>query len=607
MNVFKTWCVFAVLGSAALMPMGGQAEAVPPSRLARLTRGVNMGGWILSDYQGKNYVSDAELDALPKVGIRHVRLPVGASLLFDENKPDAIKAETLKALDEVLDRLLSHGLAVIVEPHNVSDRLWTDPAYVAKFARMWEALARHLSRRDPEMVFLEVANEPAAETPAPWYTAQEKLLSAMRRGAPRHTLIANSNMRLSKDQWNDIDTLVSLTPVKDKNVVYNFHFYDPMVFTHQGATWGWDMLKNFHDIPYPSSPEAVAQTLVRTEGAAHSVVEGYGRDRYDAARLEATLKKALAWAAKNHVSLTCNEFGVYRAAPQPSRVRWLRDARTILEKHHIPWTMWEYDSGFGLAETKNGQRVIDPATASALGLAAPERMAPVVEKKRDTSGWTLTFRDEFDGSHLDTNKWDDKYPEGRTHGPELQYYAPGAYEVGQGHLRLKGEKREMEGHAYTAGMISSYGHFSQKYGYFEIRARFPKGKGYWPAFWLLPDNRTWPPEIDVLEILGHEMNKVYLTNHWSDAEGKHQSHGSAWVGPDFGDDYHLFGVEWKQGEIIWYIDDVERFRSDQGVPDVPMYIIANLAIGGDWPGSPDAKTVFPGYMDIDYIRAYQRK
>src|SRR5262249_34885851 len=102
-------------------------------------------------------------------------------------------------------------------------------------------------------------------------------------------------------------------------------------------------------------------------------------------------------------------------------------------------------------------------------------------------GWTLTFHDEFDGAKLDPAKWEDHYWHGRTHSNnELQYYAPDGYEVRNGWLRFKGERRRMGGMPFTSGMISSLGHFSQKFGLFEIRARFPKGKGFWPAFWLLP-------------------------------------------------------------------------------------------------------------------------
>lgn len=227
----------------------------------------------------------------------------------------------------------------------------------------------------------------------------------------------------------------------------------------------------------------------------------------------------------------------------------------------------------------------------------------------DLSQWQITFSDDFDGDSLDRKKWEDAYPGGaRTHSNnEQQYYAPNGYEVKNGNLRLRAERRSMGGMPYTSGMVSSFGSFSQTYGLFEIRARFPKGKGMWPAFWLLPATGKWPPEIDVLEILGHEPGKVYMTTHWRNAEGKHQGKGFSYTGPDFSADFHTFAVEWKQGECIWYVDGVERARSTEGVPAEPMYVIANLAVGGDWPGNPDATTPFPGFMDVDYIRVYKRK
>jgi beta-glucanase (GH16 family) len=224
----------------------------------------------------------------------------------------------------------------------------------------------------------------------------------------------------------------------------------------------------------------------------------------------------------------------------------------------------------------------------------------------DKPGWVMTFHDEFDGSALNTNYWIDSYPHGaRTHNNgEMEYYAPDGYSINGGNLHLVATNHAQNGEQYTSGMICSYGHFAQTYGWFEMRARMPAGKGMWPAFWLLPANGVWPPEIDILEILGHEPNKVYFTNHWS--AGDHQSHGVNWVGPDFSKDYHTFAVDWEPGSITWYVDGVAHGNSTSGVPAEPMFIVANLAVGGGWPGNPDATTTFPSSMDIDYIRVYRR-
>jgi beta-glucanase (GH16 family) len=229
-------------------------------------------------------------------------------------------------------------------------------------------------------------------------------------------------------------------------------------------------------------------------------------------------------------------------------------------------------------------------------------------KEMEKQGWQLTFQDEFSGSRLDTTKWIDSYPDNvRTHSNnEQQYYAPDGYVVSGGRLRLKAEKRTMGGMPYTSGMVSSYGKFAQQFGWFEIRARFPKGKGMWPAFWLLPNTKAWPPEIDVLEILGHEPDKVYMTNHYRRADGRHEGKGDSFKGPDFSAAYHTFALEWEPAAIVWYVDGAERYRTTENIPSEPMYLLANLAVGGDWPGNPDDKTVFPAYMDIDYIRVYKQ-
>ncbi len=244
------------------------------------------------------------------------------------------------------------------------------------------------------------------------------------------------------------------------------------------------------------------------------------------------------------------------------------------------------------------------STTRAKVTSPAERRIPTGLKKK---GWTLTFSDEFSGNALDTQKWTDMYPDSRTHGNgEQQYYAPDGYRVSGGQLHLLAERRAMGGKPYTSGMVSSHDKFSQRYGLFEIRAKFPKGKGMWPAFWLLPATKQWPPEMDVLEILGHEMNKIYFTNHWRNETGGHEGFGGNWVGPDFSAAFHTISMEWTPTETIWYVDGVERFHTDKGVPHEPMYLIANLAVGGEWPGNPDATTPFPSSMDIDYIRAYQR-
>jgi beta-glucanase (GH16 family) len=231
-------------------------------------------------------------------------------------------------------------------------------------------------------------------------------------------------------------------------------------------------------------------------------------------------------------------------------------------------------------------------------------------QKADRPGWKLTFQDEFDGSVLDTNKWNPNDPWGRERNRELQAYVTDAFEVRDGMLRIKAEKRQAryagKDRSFSSGMMTTYRKFSQEYGRFEIRCRVPKGKGMWPAFWLLPEPLGWPPEIDVLEILGHEPTKVHMTHHFRDERRDRHSHGSSWSGPDFSAGFHEFAVEWSPEAIVWFVDGTERFRSEKDIPRGKMYMLANLAVGGDWPKAPDENTHFPAAFEVDYIRVYER-
>jgi beta-glucanase (GH16 family) len=229
--------------------------------------------------------------------------------------------------------------------------------------------------------------------------------------------------------------------------------------------------------------------------------------------------------------------------------------------------------------------------------------------------WVLSFSDEFNSPTLDTSKWNTTYPYNRRTTPtnaEAEWYVDNAFSINNGILSITADKRSPSGtsvpldYQYTSGMIASFDKFSQLYGYFEMRAKVPYGKGFWPAFWLLPYNYAWPPEIDVVELLGHQPHIAYFANHFKTPNGN-SSVGGSYTGPDFTQNFHTFGVYWRPNLIVWYVDGIERFKTTSNVPQVPMYIIANLAVGGTWPGYPDATTVFPSTMQIDYIHAYQAR
>ena len=160
---------------------------------------------------------------------------------------------------------------------------------------------------------------------------------------------------------------------------------------------------------------------------------------------------------------------------------------------------------------------------------------------------------------------------------------------------------EIFGYGYTSGAITTKESHAQTYGYFEMRADIPSAVGAWPAFWLVPADGSWPPELDVMEALTHDDNAAWTTQHSS--VGGHTAQGAMNYVPDTADGMHTYGVLWTATDLIWYIDGVEVFRSlTPADMHKPMYMIANLALGG-W-GGPIDNNDLPAEFKIDYIRAY---
>lgn len=162
----------------------------------------------------------------------------------------------------------------------------------------------------------------------------------------------------------------------------------------------------------------------------------------------------------------------------------------------------------------------------------------------------------------------------------------------------------IDGHTYTSGLLTTKFTFAQQYGYFEIKAALPAGQGFWPAFWLLPTDNTWPPELDVFEMLGKDPNVVYLTTHGSEGGKNTMAQDRAVLDTT---QFHTYGVDWNADRVIYYIDGVAV--AQQQTPEVmkkEMYMLVNLAVGGNgsWGGAADA-TTGTGEMKVDYVRAYR--
>jgi len=288
-----------------------------------------------------------------------------------------------------------------------------------------------------------------------------------------------------------------------------------------------------------------------------------------------------------------------------------------------------------------------------LALGAPLFVPLAAE---DAIEWKLTWSDEFAGTDIDRTKWDfdlgngffnygaNVWISGWGNG-ELQYYTrePENAFVKDGMLHIRAIKESLNGCGYTSARLKTRKRdgsplFAQKYGRFEFRARLPTGKGVWPALWMLPQDDKYggwaaSGEIDVLEVRGHEPNKVHGTLHFGGAWPTNAQTTREYILPSAGTvaDFHVYGLEWEPGVMRWSVDgqtyatqsfwwSSSKLGGAKGVNptreeelniwpapfDQPFYLIMNVAIGGQFPGNPDKSTTLPVQMQVDYVRVYDK-
>lgn len=244
-------------------------------------------------------------------------------------------------------------------------------------------------------------------------------------------------------------------------------------------------------------------------------------------------------------------------------------------------------------------------------------------------GYDLLWNDEFDGDALDEGIWNYEPHEPGWTNNELQEYTVGTENVNvrDGALVIKANKTEKDGKDYyTSGKVTTQNKQDFLYGKVVARAKVPEGKGLWPAIWMMPTDEQhygqWPKcgEIDIMEVLGDQLDIAYSTIHYGEPHAEQQGTKTLTEG-NFADGFHTYSVEWEPGEFRWYIDDDEVlvvndwFTAVQGEDDKPypapfdqtFFVQMNLAVGGDWPGNPDETTDFDNAeFVVDYVRVYQK-
>lgn len=277
---------------------------------------------------------------------------------------------------------------------------------------------------------------------------------------------------------------------------------------------------------------------------------------------------------------------------------------TIRVRAHV--TQAEFIETTKSVEVQKGTAIPIPAT----GATSPLTYA----------GRSLVWQDEFDGTSLNTTNWKHELGRGANGwgNNELQYYREENTQVSNGYLIITAKKEAFQGSNYTSSRIITAGKREFKYGRIDIRAAMPEGQGIWPALWMLGANITtvgWPQcgEIDIMEMIGGQGREktVLGTAHWDNNGTPANFSGSKSLSSGkLGDEFHVYSIAWTSNSIIWYMDNVQYHAIDITPAALSefqkeFYFIFNIAVGGNLPGNPDATSVYPQYLIVDYVRVFQ--
>lgn len=238
-------------------------------------------------------------------------------------------------------------------------------------------------------------------------------------------------------------------------------------------------------------------------------------------------------------------------------------------------------------------------------------------------GYTLVWSDEFSEKSLNTSAWNQEMGNGSGGwgNNELESYtnSPKNTFISNGNLIIEARREILGNQSFTSGRMTTQDKKTFTFGRIDIRAKVPVGKGIWPALWMLGSNiptAGWPAcgETDIMELIGTYPGTVYGTLHWKNAGGSHASKGSNWPlsTGDYSKEFHVFTIKWSEDNIAWFVDDQQYLSvSSSDIEPAPypfnsnQFFIFNVAVGGNWPGSPDYTTEFPQRMFVDYIRVFQ--
>ena len=356
---------------------------------APFSRGVNITGWFQASgprqIQFSQY-SKKDFENIKSLGCDAIRLPVNLFHMTSGNPDYTIDPLFLSMLDQALDWAEELKLYLIIDNHTSDDLASQNPNLETALVKVWTQLANRYKDRS-DYILYEIMNEPngSAMTTAKWGQIQQSAINAIRLSDTRHTIIVGGA------GYNSYNELAALPVYTDNKLIYTFHFYDPFVFTHQGASWPSPSMVSLANVPFPynaSTMPAVPSDLVGTWVG--SALNNY-KNEGTVAKAKSLIDIAVAFRTARNIKLYCGEFGVYIPnSKNTDRCFWYSEVRKYLEEKNIAWTIWDYKGGFGLFEKGTNEDFrydVNIPLIQALGLTEPPQQTYI--QRPDSVGFSI--------------------------------------------------------------------------------------------------------------------------------------------------------------------------------------------------------------------------
>jgi len=312
-------------------------------------KGVNFTKWFETrSFSDINFTKYSEQDFInvKSLGADVIRLPVRFHDYTLPGKKNKIDEGLFILLDTIVDWAEKHQIYLILDNHSFHSIDATDAKIDKILIPVWKQLAKHFKKRSDYIIY-EILNEPHGIADELWNKIQENTVKAIRKIDKKHKIIIGGT------NYNSIEKMTKLPIYRDANLIYTFHFYDPHIFTHQGAMWNRPSLAPLSGLPFPLGGNSLPEVHETFKGTwVEESLKNYSQDSMFSKLCE-TLDKAYYFSRENNVPIYCGEFGVFMLqSPEDDRVEWYKFICEELEKRNIPWTCWDYFGGFGIFKTQ---------------------------------------------------------------------------------------------------------------------------------------------------------------------------------------------------------------------------------------------------------------